>query len=794
MLSLRKIAGQALPLKSQRACEVMGSRCGKPTGIFSKLVLLCIALVIAGTESPAYTGGGTGKPVAAPAQKSKEPVLRTNPFSLANIRKAQQALGRKGVGPGSPSVALPPDGPTPPPGDPVPPTVPPDEDDRLYTYLRFDPNGITGNLQQQIEADPTVQTMDFPFANAELYTDEFALDEEKAAALRDGWLYAVVKKDSPLVLALTSRPNLRTVILDELYLPESDDTELQLQAMKEAGYPDVKLNGICLLKRPAGFVRYWDNQFGRLEPVRNMQVWGLVFGIPLHTYTDANGHYSFPWRFSAGTIMGTHAKNSRVNVKPLNTHGTLIQVIPQLIANFIAGSIHIKGWVSSCSMRSDVNFDFYGHIQSRYWSQILNAVYFHDLYSQQQGILSAPTNNLIVYAQWANSRGFTGFGSASTPMLYHLTGGTFTDTFLGLLFDFSPTAQILSLLHGLLPDITFSVTGDSEPFMYEPQLAQTAFHELGHASHFRRVNAGFWLDLMAAEVFHGNDPCGYYGCGGRTDDGNVQVAESWAEYIGTQNALTRYPNGQKYSVFSGGYVRFDTALEREIWFDNTWIPTGIYNDLRDVANTSPEPWDNTGGASIQQLYNVFNSDVDFMCDYQEEFLRQNPVFARPAVEAIFAAHNITGCVPLTPPATHAGMTWRVTEQRAGGVVHVGSDAQTNPYNGDTPAATSLPVLCLLVNNSGVPAGIVPDFYNGWARGNVALSAPVQGSQLTSPAAADAVCRASFGTGWRQAEFHDGRYGTNLASIGGWSFWAFGNPAAGTRFWVFINDQPANPWN
>lgn len=147
-----------------------------------------------------------------------------------------------------------------------------------------------------------------------------------------------------------------------------------------------------------------------------------------------------------------------------------------------------------------------------------------------------------------------------------------------------------------------------------------------------------------------------------------------------------------------------------------------------------------------------------------------------------------------PLATHAGMTWRVLEQRAGGVVHVGADGQTNVYSGDTPATSSLPVLCLLVNNSAPPAGITPNFYNGWARGSVRLTPAVQGAQLTSRAVADGICAANFGAGWRMAEFHDGRYGTNFSSSGGWTFWAYGTLPLGTRFWTAINDQPANPWN
>jgi subtilisin family serine protease len=144
-------------------------------------------------------------------------------------------------------------------------------------------------------------------------------------------------------------------------------------------------------------------------------------------------------------------------------------------------------------------------------------------------------------------------------------------------------------------------------------------------------------------------------------------------------------------------------------------------------------------------------------------------------------------------ATHAGMTWRVLEQRSGHVL-VGSDASTNPYVGDISPSASLPVLCLFINNAAVPAGVFPDFYAGWARGTVAATLPVPGSQLASPAVADALCASSFGPGWRMAEFHDGRYGTGLAFSGGWAFWANGLLPTATRFWVRINDQPANPWD
>lgn len=137
----------------------------------------------------------------------------------------------------------------------------------------------------------------------------------------------------------------------------------------------------------------------------------------------------------------------------------------------------------------------------------------------------------------------------------------------------------------------------------------------------------------------------------------------------------------------------------------------------------------------------------------------------------------------TGTAGHAGMTWT---SRAS-VVHVGIDSTSNPYSGDTAVTAVLPVLCIDPANLPAPAGINFDFSDGWAAGTIAFTAPVAGTQLTSRAAADAMCAAAHGSGWRMAEFHDGG--------GGWTIWAAGSiPGGTTRYWTAINDQPANPWN
>ncbi|GIG89943.1 S8 family peptidase [Plantactinospora endophytica] len=155
------------------------------------------------------------------------------------------------------------------------------------------------------------------------------------------------------------------------------------------------------------------------------------------------------------------------------------------------------------------------------------------------------------------------------------------------------------------------------------------------------------------------------------------------------------------------------------------------------------------------------------------------------------------------PGTHSAMTWRVKEQRGDNVLLVGSDEQTNPYQGDTPASATLPILCLAQWDAPIPAGITPDQYNGWSGGSMALTAPVSGTRLTSPAEADWICASTFGGGWKMAEFHDGYYFLRRPFPGpipplrlrsGWNLWGHGTLPTNTRFWAHINDQAGNPWN
>lgn len=340
-------------------------------------------------------------------KKIKVLPLTINPYSKRNVEKAIHTLATKS----STSKSL---------ANRV-------ESLPQYVYFKFDPNNLQGNLAQQLEKDSIIKLLDFPFANMAIYNDSFALDETKAKELNDGNVYAVTKIEDPVIESLLNT-DLHTDILDTLVLIPEGDTALQFQALLEAGVSQTQIDEyrirFCFFKRPHGYVKYWDNDLnsghGQLEPVRRISVWALVFGIPVQDITDNNGYYKIPWRFSIGTIMGTIAKNERINVKPFNTVEGW--VVTSLIQALVVGSVYIKGWVSSCTMRNDINFEFIEHKQNRYWSQILNAYAFHDDYCSEDGIHNAP-QGMICYAHWADKAGVDekdGIGDASTPLWGHM--------------------------------------------------------------------------------------------------------------------------------------------------------------------------------------------------------------------------------------------------------------------------------------------------------------------------------------------------------------------------------------
>lgn len=163
-------------------------------------------------------------------------------------------------------------------------------------------------------------------------------------------------------------------------------------------------------------------------------------------------------------------------------------------------------------------------------------------------------------------------------------------------------------------------------------------------------------------------------------------------------------------------------------------------------------------------------------------------------------HSKQSHIPQTssqlPPAKHMvkstlqtqqnwkGMTWRVLKQK-GNVVQVGADQGTNPKQGDTSAQAELPILCLNTTQKNIKPASLKKTTN-WTQGELRLTPAVDGTTIDSLETANQICISEFGTGWRMAQFQEGK---NQGQ-----YHAQGKLNNQTRFWVNIPGQKANLWN
>jgi hypothetical protein len=543
-------------------------------------------------------------------------IAKTNPYEIDNIKNSLIALGR--------NEQL--------------------QQNRIYYYYKFNPEKINGDVLSKLEQDSTHKIMDIPFADGSLYSeDNSALTENEIANYKDGSLYIVFNSTSKIKSIFENGASIEAEKISELYLPKPEDEDLQIQALISSGYSSesnvasFKLHWPCLLKRPRGKVTYLDQFNNNVVGVPQIQVWALVFGIQVTTNTDDYGNYSIPWLFSAGTFMGTHAKNWRANVKPLNTTGSVLASIAQVTSNFIIGSVHWQGWYGSCAMKNDINIHFGSHNQARYWAQLLHALKLHVDYTAQDGITHAP-NLLTIYAQWGQNT-----GDASAPMLGHIQTNPISlfANFVGILFNtnLSVTApNLYNLFTGLLPDVTFKESSTQGTYFSEA-LMETAFHEFGHASLYQQVGQTYWIGVITNILAANGSNCGGYGCGNETFAGLTQVNESWAEFIGKEYHKRIHPTGRNFVRLTNGIVGWYTcpkAQEDVPWFANNWINTGIFYDLMDPIN---EPNDNLQGYSIKNMYNYFTPATDGFCFWKSTFIQNNPSVNQTDLDNLMKIRN-----------------------------------------------------------------------------------------------------------------------------------------------------------
>lgn len=179
--------------------------------------------------------------------------------------------------------------------------------------------------------------------------------------------------------------------------------------------------------------------------------------------------------------------------------------------------------------------------------------------------------------------------------------------------------------------------------------------------------------------------------------------------------------------------------------------------------------------------------------------REEALINTPLPTAVPAAAT----TPTLPPSKRFGMTFGEVPsdgQRPEGVIHMSCRGQPvefdapkdakhcNVYGGDTLCNRVLPILCIGPGDVPPPPGLVVTGARGWTGANLSASEPVMGGVIESAEDGSARCAKEFGSGWRMAEYDDGRTGQDLLGPKGTGF------LRPSRVWVHRKGHGANCWN
>lgn len=374
-------------------------------------------------------------------------------------------------------------------------------------------------------------------------------------------------------------------------------------------------------RRPQGYIRVRNTATGRADPVVGVKVKTRRWFKWAKGWTNSQGFY----RVNRG-----YRRSVRYTVVFKNTRG--FKIWPSTIS--ISSARYRAGKHSKYGHSITFNTNSVGWR----WSTVNNATVKYLDYCTEFGI-GKPHSNLRIVAN-----GKSGGGSA--PMLrrtiYHITVSKIS-IFLGI-----PSRLLWIVARFVLPDIIIKANASQGT----DGVYTTTFHELGHASHYKKVGNGYWrkyIDkIIDNQLFHASTAP--YGSGRGNNHELVALGEAWGYHIGYFLAIQEFGNNNGELTLNA-FENFDprerpnnTIIGR---YGNTnnigwtgWIPGGIMQDLMDTNTDLVRTGfrDNASGYSIRNIYDALDSGVETPQAFRERLLRENSNRDEADVRDLFEAY------------------------------------------------------------------------------------------------------------------------------------------------------------
>ena len=485
-----------------------------------------------------------------------------NPYSVANMQKALTALNQTSKSYTGKTLSM-------------------SEIEATHYYIK-----VLIENQEQLEAFETdsINLSEIPMdveieQEGSYYEGEFLTEKKEKQ-----WFYTAIPVDYQLPSDLTYEK------LEDLFLQEEEDEEdqaltastgrsassaissdflndLEEEALKLTdNYEELEDEGVSSerrkRKRPKGTITVYNTETGKNDPVVGIKVktrrwfkWG-------HGWTNSDGKYS---------INRKYRRSVHYTIVFKNTIG--FKVRNDLLA-ISAGRFH-----PGKHSRSGYSVRF---IHSKGWrmATVNNATVKYFNYCSQLGI-TKPHSNLRI--QTNKKKSDKGSSAGMLRRTWRLVGFYTRSSLKGYLksigINLVTNGILTSKLRYFLPDLIIKTGDNAYSSKKTFGVYKSTFHELAHASHYRKVGNAYWIKYINYIIDYGA-----YGDGTGENAGVCGVGELWGYYLQYELLRREFPGKTEDKYYNK---------------NKDWFNPGFLKEVADISDVS-----------ISEIFSCLTYDTD----------------------------------------------------------------------------------------------------------------------------------------------------------------------------------------
>lgn len=391
-----------------------------------------------------------------------------------------------------------------------------------HLYVRFLP---ADEEEFDMLTDSGLDLVDYP-VDYEILVDGDYYHDPSVGEDSYTWQYAVVPADYEF-------PDVRYEILDECHITETDPVSrsadgidweaVEMEAFRLTGNGDMlqpQTKGSKVY--PSGRITIVDDQANGGKPfgLAGVRVRCNTFVKFSNTYTDRDGYYTMPRKFSANLKYRLVFKNEKGFAIGFN-------LILQPASASALGKGPAEGLSATITKDSDRTLFLRSVVNNAAYDYISRC-------SVDDMNLTLPPDDLRIWL-------LSGMDASSAVLIHHKVGvsHSLVAGFLG---------YFASLISFFAPDVTIG-TSDMQTY---GDVYRAVCHELAHCSHFAQVGTDYWnryVEYILRSYLKSGGSA--YGDGSGEYAGYCEIGEMWAYYLESVMYQERY--GGPMPQFGTGY-------------------------------------------------------------------------------------------------------------------------------------------------------------------------------------------------------------------------------------------------